>query len=187
MSTASSPAATLCFLTFLAAAVAVVVAAADAGMTHFHLYIHETVLAGAGNGTAALFACSPPIGVNSSSFGSVGAIDDELRDGPDPASQYLGRAQGFLVQADLGNPAAACTVLTLAFTEGDYGGSTLVVYGRVDLGAGDGEATAAERTVVGGTGKFRGVRGYSLTTEVRNPTPGTAVVFEMDLYIKIGG
>ncbi|CAN6294786.1 unnamed protein product [Urochloa humidicola] len=187
MSTASSPAAALCFVTFLAAAVAVVAAAAD-GMTHLHLYIHETVLAGAGNGTAALFACSPPIGVNSSSFGSVGVIDDELREGPDPASQYLGRAQGFLVQADLRSPAAACTVLALAFTEGDYGGSTLVVYGRVDLGAGDGEAAvAAERAVVGGTGKFRGVRGYSLTTKVRNPTPGTTVVFEMDLYIKIGG
>ncbi|CAN6300612.1 unnamed protein product [Urochloa humidicola] len=186
MSTASSPAATLCFLTFLAAAaVPVVVAAADAGMTHLHLYIHETVLAGAGNGTAALFSCSPPIGVNSSSFGSVGTIDDELRDGPDPASQYLGRAQGFLVQADLGNPAASCTVLTLAFAEGDYGGSSLVVYGRVDLG--DGEVVAAERAVVGGTERFRGARGYSLMTKLGNPTPGTTVIFEMDLYVKIGG
>ncbi|CAL4931457.1 unnamed protein product [Urochloa decumbens] len=173
MSTASSPAATLRFLPFLAAAVAVVAAAAaDDGMTHLHLYIHKTVVAGAGN--------------SSSSFDNVGAIDDELREAPDPASQYLGRAQGF----DLGIPAAACTVLSLAFAEGDYGGSTLVVYGRADLGAGggDGEAVAAERAVVGGTGRFRGARGYSLMTKLGNPTAGTAaVVFEMDLYVKIGG
>ncbi|CAL4923069.1 unnamed protein product [Urochloa decumbens] len=167
MSTASSRAATLRFLPFLAAAVAVVAAAAaDDGMTHLHLYIHKTVVAGAGN--------------SSSSFDNVGAIDDELREAPDPASQYLGRAQGF----DLGIPAAACTVLSLAFAEGDYGGSTLVVYGRADLG----EAVAAERAVVGGTGRFRGARGYSLMTKLGNPTPGTAaVVFEMDLYVKIGG
>ncbi|TKV95669.1 hypothetical protein SEVIR_9G377800v4 [Setaria viridis] len=165
---------TLHFLALLATAITVVVvAAADDGMTHLHLYIHETV------------AGSPPlVGSNSSSFGSIGAIDDELRDGPEPASQYLGRAQGFLVQADLGNPAASCTILSLAFTEGDYGGSTLVVDGRVDLGA-DGKAVV-ERGVVGGTGRFRRARGYSLMTKFGNPTPGT-VVFEMDLYVKISG
>ncbi|RLN41195.1 dirigent protein 21-like [Panicum miliaceum] len=169
MSTAS-PAATLRFLALLAAAVA----AADDGMTHLHLYIHETV---AGASTTLLAG-------NNSSFGSVGAIDDELREGSDPASQHLGRAQGMLAQADLGSPAASCAILNLAFTEGDYSGSTLVVDGRVDLGA-DGK-DVVEVAVVGGTGRFRRARGYSLMAKLGNPTPST-VVFEMDLYVKISG
>ncbi|RLN19114.1 dirigent protein 21-like [Panicum miliaceum] len=172
----ASPATTLRLLALLAAAVAVV-AAADDGMTRLHLYIHETVAAGPGASTALL-------GGNSS-FGSVGPIDDELREGPDPASQYLGRAEGMLAQADLGSPAASCAILNLAFTEGDYGGSTLVVDGRVDLGA-DGKAVV-ELAVVGGTGRFRRARGYSLMTKIGNPSPSTVVVFEMDLYVKISG
>ena len=156
----------------LAAAVAVVVSAADDGMTHLHLYIHETV--GASSTTALLAG-------NNSSFGGVGAIDDELREGSDPASQYLGRAQGMLTHADLGSPTASCAILSLAFTEGDYGGSTLVVDGRVDLGA-DGKAVV-ELAVVGGTGRFRRARGYSLMNKFGNPTPRTVVVFEMELYV----
>ncbi|KAJ1296912.1 hypothetical protein BS78_01G338000 [Paspalum vaginatum] len=172
-----SAATTLRFLALLAA-VAALLAAADDGMTHLHLYIHETV-AGA-NATTALLT-----GGGNASFGSVGAIDDELREGSDPTSQYLGRAEGVLVQADLGSPAASCTILTLAFTEGDYSGSTLVVYGRVDLGP-DGVA-AVERAVVGGTGRFRRARGYSLTTKFIGNTMPSTVVFEMDLYVMIGG
>uniref|UniRef100_A0A0E0NW76 Dirigent protein n=1 Tax=Oryza rufipogon TaxID=4529 RepID=A0A0E0NW76_ORYRU len=76
--------------------------------------------------------------------------------------------------ADLGNPAALWTMLTLTFSlglsdDGDYKGSTLVLDGRVDFGGGG----AAERAVVGGTGRFRRARGYSLTTKFGNPTPST--------------
>ncbi|XP_052147322.1 pterocarpan synthase 1-like [Oryza glaberrima] len=103
-----------------------------------------------------------------------------LREGSGAESQYLGRAEGLLVQADLGNPAALWTMLTLAFSlglsdDGDYKGSTLVLDGRVDFGGGG----AAERAMVGGTGRFRRARGYSLTTKFGNPTPSTGV-FEMD-------
>ncbi|XP_062209293.1 dirigent protein 1-like [Phragmites australis] len=179
MSTPCSPA-TLAFLAFLAA-VAFPAAAADGndGMTHLHLYIHETITGA--NATTALLNGSP-LGGNSS-FGSLSAIDDELREGSDPTSQYLGRAEGLLVQADLGSPAASCTILSLVFTDGDYNGSTLVVNGRSDFG-GDGKAVV-ERGVVGGTGRFRRARGYSLMTKFGNPTPST-VVFEMELYVKIG-
>ncbi|KAF2939607.1 hypothetical protein DAI22_03g208300 [Oryza sativa Japonica Group] len=100
--------------------------------------------------------------------------------GSSAESQYLGRAEGLLVQADLGNLAALWTMLTLAFSlglsdDGDYKGSTLVLDGRVDFGGGG----AAERAVVGGTGRFRRARGYSLMTKFGNPTPSTGV-FEMD-------
>uniref|UniRef100_A0A0E0KES8 Dirigent protein n=1 Tax=Oryza punctata TaxID=4537 RepID=A0A0E0KES8_ORYPU len=177
----ATPTTTLCLLAFLAA----IAATGDGSTTtHLHFYIHET-FAGA-NATAASLAPSPLAGGggggssnSSSSFGSVGAFDDELREGSDAASRYLGRAEGLLVQADLGNPAALWTMLTLAFSDGDYKGSTLVLDGRVDLGGGGG---AAERAVVGGTGRFRRARGYSLMTKFGNPTPST-VVFEMDVYV----
>ncbi|GJN40878.1 hypothetical protein PR202_gn00293 [Eleusine coracana subsp. coracana] len=173
----SSPAA---FMWRLLAALfaAVAVAAAD-GMTHLHLYMHETFT---GANATAITVSGSPLGGNSS-FGSVGAFDDELREGSDAASQYLGRAEGTLVQADLGSPSAWCTVLNLVFTEGDYGGSTLLINGRADLG--NGKNAVVERAVVGGTGRFRWARGYSLMTKVGNPTPST-VVFEMDLYVKMG-
>ncbi|XP_052147323.1 pterocarpan synthase 1-like [Oryza glaberrima] len=131
------------------------------------------------NATTASLAPSPlAVAGSNSSFGSVGALDDELREGSDAASRYLGRVEGLVVQADLGNPAAAWTLLTLAFAGGDYNGSTLVLDGRVDFGA----AGDMERAVVGGTGRFRRARGYSLMTKFGNPTPNTGV-FEMDVYV----
>ncbi|XP_040378343.1 dirigent protein 1-like isoform X2 [Oryza brachyantha] len=167
---------TLCVLAFLAVAVTGAAAGGGTTTTHLHLYIHET-LTGA-NATAASLAPSPLAGSNSS-FGSVGAFDDELREGSDAASAYLGRAEGLLVQADLANPAALWTMLTLVFTDGDYTGSTLVLDGRVDFAGGGG---TAERAVVGGTGRFRRARGYTLMSKFGNPTPST-VVFEMDIYV----
>uniref|UniRef100_A0A0D9VV13 Dirigent protein n=1 Tax=Leersia perrieri TaxID=77586 RepID=A0A0D9VV13_9ORYZ len=161
----------LCLLAFFLAAVT----EAAATTTHLHLYIHETFM-GANATTASLNAGA--IG-NSSSFGSVGAVDDELREGSDAASRYLGRAEGLLVQADLRNPSALCTILNLVFTDGVYNGSTLVVDGRVDGGGG---GAAVERAVVGGTGRFRRARGYSLMSKFGNPTNST-VVFEMDVYV----
>lgn len=178
MSTASP--ATLHVLTLLAAAIISMAAGDDtAGLTHLHLYIHETANAS----TASLSTGSQQPSGDNPWFGTMGAIDDELRDGPDPASQYLGVAQGMRVQADLGSPAAwSCTIVILAFTEGDYAGSTLVVDGR---GADDGEAVVVERGVVGGTGRFRRATGYSLMSKFENTTASNSVVFEMDLYVKI--
>ena len=41
---------------------------------------------------------------------------------------------------------------------------------------------AMESPVVGGTGKFRMARGYSLLKVLGNPTPET-VLFEVDLFV----
>ncbi|KAB8092120.1 hypothetical protein EE612_017930 [Oryza sativa] len=171
-----TPTTIICLLAFLA----VLAAATGDGTTtttHLHFYIHETFAGD--NATTASLAPSPlAVAGSNSSFGSVGALDDELREGSDAASRYLGRVEGLVVQADLGNPAAAWTLLTLAFAGGDYNGSTLVLDGRVDFGA----AGDMERAVVGGTGRFRRARGYSLMTKFGNPTPNTDV-FEMDVYV----
>lgn len=162
-------------LCLLAAVVLLAATAAADGTTHLHLYIHETFT---GTNATAVSLAASPLGGNSS-FGSLGAFDDELREGSDAASRLLGRAEGFLVQADLQSPAALCTLITLVFTDGDYSGSTLVVDGRADLSE---ARNVVERAVVGGTGRFRRARGYSLMTKFGSPTPSTGV-FEMDLYV----
>uniref|UniRef100_A0A8R7PMV0 Dirigent protein n=1 Tax=Triticum urartu TaxID=4572 RepID=A0A8R7PMV0_TRIUA len=63
------------------------------GLKHIHLYMHETFT----GPNATLFAVVPPllgVGDNTSMFGMVGVLDDELRDGPDPSnSSLVGRFQ----------------------------------------------------------------------------------------------
>ncbi|KAL6856262.1 hypothetical protein ACP4OV_019064 [Aristida adscensionis] len=145
----------------------------DDGLTHIHLYVHET-FAGA-NATAAAVAASP-LGANSS-FGAVGVADDELRAGRERSSELLGRYQAVIVGTSRRAGAGYLTSITLVFTAGEYGGSTLSVEGPVLDFAG-----TIERAVVGGTGRFRMARGYSLTKILGNPTPET-VLFEVDLFV----
>ncbi|CAD6232740.1 unnamed protein product [Miscanthus lutarioriparius] len=120
----------LLFLLALTSPVAVLAAAAgggegDHGLTHIHLYVHETYTGA--NATAAAVLQSP-LGANSS-FGSMGVVDDEVRVGPDRSSQLVGRYQGvfFGTSVELGK--GYLTSITLVFTAGEYGGSTLSVQG----------------------------------------------------------
>ena len=70
------------------------------------------------------------------------------------------------------------SAVSLVFTAGEYNGSTLTVQGQFSFDV-DG---AVERTVVGGTGRFRMARGYSLMEVVSTPTPESAV-FKIDLFV----
>ncbi|TVU37900.1 hypothetical protein EJB05_11243, partial [Eragrostis curvula] len=145
----------------------------DEGLTHIHLYVHEKFT---GKNATATAVVASPLGANSS-FGSVGVTDDELRVGRDRSSQLLGRYQAIIVGTSLEVGAGYLTSITLVFTAGEHAGSTLSVQGPV-LGF----KGVIERAVVGGTGKFRMARGYSLTKILGNPTPET-VVFEVDLFV----
>ncbi|CAD6260500.1 unnamed protein product [Miscanthus lutarioriparius] len=119
-----------------------------------------------------LSSVASPRGSNSS-FGSVGVLDDELRVGRDRASELVGRFQGIVVGTDVDGGAEFLTSFTCVFTAGEYKGSTLSMQGPV-LGFNG----TIERPLVGGTGKFRLARGYSLFKLLGNPTPAT-VLFEM--------
>ena len=134
------------------------------GLTHIHIYVHETYTGP--NATAAAVLQSP-LGANSS-FGSIGVVDDELRAGPDRASPLLGRYQAVFFGTSLQAGAGYLSSVTLVFTAGEYAGSTLSVQGPV-LGF----AGTIERAVVGGTGRFRLARGYMLFKMVSKPTPET--------------
>ncbi|KAL6643052.1 hypothetical protein ACP70R_021233 [Stipagrostis hirtigluma subsp. patula] len=146
------------------------------GLTHIHLYLHET-FTGA-NATVA-FPVASPLGANSS-FGTMGAIDNELRVGPDRASELVGRFQGLIVgTSTLPGSSGYLTSITFVFTAGEHRGSTLSVQGAIpDLGG------AFERAVVGGTGKFRMARGYSVTKFLGKPTPET-LLYVIDLFVLV--
>ncbi|KAJ3673949.1 hypothetical protein LUZ60_005941 [Juncus effusus] len=139
-------------------------------MTHMHFYFHE-ILSGPNQTTVNVVKAQK----NNSFFGMVGIIDDMLRDGADPNSKLIGRAQGLATGASMEQDNGLLTTLNFVFTDGSYNGSTLSIFGRVVLG------TVIERPIVGGTGQFRMARGYTLAKQV-NSTSST-LVLEMDAYI----
>jgi hypothetical protein len=66
-------------------------------------------------------------------FGDVKVFDNKLREGPDPASRLIGRAQGFGVNASL-DGSSIFTAIDFVFS-GDYreySGSTLTTQGQFD-------------------------------------------------------
>ncbi|KAJ1276854.1 hypothetical protein BS78_05G248100 [Paspalum vaginatum] len=146
----------------------------DDGLTHIHLYVHETYTGP--NATAAAVLQSP-LGANTSSFGSMGVVDDEIRAGPDRSSALLGRYQGvfFGTSVELGK--GYLSSITLLFTAGEYAGSSLAVQGPI-LGF----TGTIERAVVGGTGRFRLAQGYMLFKMISKPTPETDVN-EVHLFV----
>ncbi|KAL5232532.1 hypothetical protein ABZP36_031308 [Zizania latifolia] len=145
---------------------------AGGDMTHLHFFFHENFSAGP-NGTTA--AVSPPARGDGSSFGSVGVVDDMLKEGADPSSRLIGRVQGLTAGASLSN-GAVTTMLNMVFTDGPYKGSTLAVFGRAVLG------TVIERPVIGGTGAFRMARGYTLSKMV-NSTDPNLLILEYNVYL----
>ncbi|KAM0925053.1 hypothetical protein ACQ4PT_004450 [Festuca glaucescens] len=140
------------------------------------LYMHEIV--SGPNATAIMLV---PTGVvPNKSFGMVKLLDNELRDGPDLSnSSIVGRFQGVMFYLGLVTPDGKQTGISFMFTTGEYNGSSLAVTGPLESVDG-----AYERAVVGGTGKFRMARGYSLVTFVSNPTP-VSMMFKVRLFLKM--
>ncbi|XP_015696985.2 dirigent protein 2-like, partial [Oryza brachyantha] len=142
---------------------------------HLHFFFHEVFTDGP-SGTTATVAKPARGGGGSSFFGFVSVVDDVLREGADPSSGLVGRAQGVTAATSLSD-GAITTLLNLVFTAGPYSGSTLQVFGRALLG------TVMERPVVGGTGAFRMARGYTLSRRVNSTDPNNLLVLEYDVYV----
>jgi hypothetical protein len=119
--------------------------ASDHGLTHIHLYMHETF---AGPNATTLTAVPSPLGADAT-FGAVGVLGDELRDGAEARnSSLIGRYQGLFVSAGLVSPSGAQSAINLVFTAGERRRSTLAMLGPVLS-----FTSAIERAVVGQDGE----------------------------------
>jgi len=139
-------------------------------ITHLHLYFHE--INGGPNSTTTIVA---PLKSSVSGFGGVLAIDDTLREGPEPTSKLVGRAQGILPAVSR-EEMAFLLAATFVFTEGKYNGSTLDVFGRAVLAS-----DKREWSIVGGSGQFRLARGYVLGKKLC--APAGSLIIELDIYV----
>ena len=166
----------LCIVLLMASSSAWGRAAACDGINHVRLYMHETV----GGPNSTVFATVMPLFGANTTFGMVGLLDDELRDGKDPSkSLLLGRFQGMVAYSGRVNPPGMQSVISFIFTAGKYNGSTLAMVGTVVSFQGE-----FERAIVGGTGAFRFARGYCGVKAVSTPTP-VLTVYEVNLFVKM--
>ncbi|CAH8392433.1 unnamed protein product [Eruca vesicaria subsp. sativa] len=123
-------------------------------LTHLHFYFHDVI---SGDKPTAIRVIMPPV-TNStavSSFGVVVIADNLLTEGPDPRSKEIGRAQGMYASTDM-NILSFTMVFNLVFTEGEFNGSTVSMYGRNPI-----FSKVREFPIIGGTGAFRFARGYA--------------------------
>lgn len=122
-------------------------------LSHLRFYFHDVL--GGPNPTAVRVAEAPTTNSSVTAFGAVEIMDDALTVAPDLSSKIVGRAQGIYAsasQSELG----LLMVLTFAFTQGKYNGSSLSVLGRNTV-----LSPVREMPIVGGSGLFRFARGYA--------------------------
>ncbi|KAG6526833.1 dirigent protein 22-like [Zingiber officinale] len=145
--------------------------ARDSITTHLHFFIHENDI----SPNATTITVVNSTNNNPGGFGSIWIFDDELREGSSANSKLIGRAQGMAPEVSLGQRAWS-VLIDFVFTDGEYNGSSLTVVGRATLGG------PIERSIIGGTGKFRMARGYTINTLQYGPLAGH-VIAEYDAYI----
>ncbi|XP_065017734.1 pterocarpan synthase 1-like [Musa acuminata AAA Group] len=170
---ASSPSFTLLLL-FLFATVAIGSSSREhkEKMTHLHFYFYDYY---GGSNATTVTVVSPP---GNNTFGSIGVGENILRVGRESSSKLIGKAQELTVQASLESP-AYLSALNFVFTAGKYNGSSFSILGRAVL-----TEPRMERGIVGGTGKFRMARGYTISRLIRSTgTTQMELVFEYDAYI----
>ncbi|KAG6530645.1 pterocarpan synthase 1-like [Zingiber officinale] len=145
--------------------------AKDDSITHLHFFLHEND--NRPNATAITVVNSTTS--DPGGFGSIGIFDDEIREGSSIDSKLIGRAQGMAPEVSL-SEMAWLVLIDFVFTDGEYNGSSLMVVGRATIGR------PVERSIIGGTGKFRMARGYTINT-LLSSAPAGRFIAEYDAYI----
>lgn len=137
--------------------------------THLHLYFHER-----NSGPNSTTAVVVPRDAAAFGFGTMAVLDDELREGAEPDSKLVGRAQAFLPRVSQ-EEIAFIFAANFLFMEGEYKGSSLAVFGPAVLAS-----DMREWSIVGGTGSFRNARGYVLGKKLS--FCGGTLLLELDIY-----
>lgn len=137
------------------------------------LYVHEargpgaTLLAAAGTGQTDL----TKIG-----FGSFLVFDNEIREGPDKRTLLIGRERGSGPISDLQGKQGIQLISTMVFNRESRYNGTLTFQGFVG-----GPEPSTELVLMGGTGDFRGAKGYAIVDTLK--ASPLEVVFRWNIYL----
>ncbi|KAF7824653.1 dirigent protein 22-like [Senna tora] len=147
----------------------------DQKITHLHFYFHDIVT---GKNPTSIQIVGPPKG-SIRGFGTTFMMDDPLTEGPDPNSRLIGRSQGIYALASQHIESdGLLMVLSFAFVEGSYKGSTLSIVGRNPV-----MERVREMGVIGGSGVFRYGRGFALAKTCMFETKSGVVVVEYNVSV----
>ncbi|XP_024517004.1 dirigent protein 7-like [Selaginella moellendorffii] len=123
------------------------------------------------NGSNPTTAIVLPPRNNETLFGQVAIFYDKLTTESSINSKLVGRAKGFLVIDSLGKSSFLQIMMEL---EGRKG--TIVLHGQNPF-----TESQREIAVVGGTGEFRNVQGYALTSTTGAEPGGLIAIYEVHL------
>ena len=162
---------TLCVLLCLICSVQTTEARRESSKTYLRYYVHENR---SGPNATILSAAGP----GSGKWGTVLVNDNTVREGESPDSKLIGGATGFgVITTQLGLTGGIMSISKVSFNEASkYNGSTLTL-----------SVTFAtlyppyEAIILGGTGHFRGVRGYGLATPALASPPDYPT--KWDIYL----
>ncbi|XP_073271299.1 dirigent protein 22-like [Primulina huaijiensis] len=144
-------------------------------LTKLHFFFHD--IATGKNETAFDVARLNTSLQSPTFFGIVRVVDDALRAGSQPESKIIGRAEGIYGAASLEESAFLMT-LNLVFTDGDYNGSTLSLFGYNPI-----THKYREIAIVGGSGVFRLARGIATVRTIWFNL--TSLYFVMEYHVMV--
>ncbi|KAI3966065.1 hypothetical protein MKW92_040602 [Papaver armeniacum] len=121
-------------------------------ITRLHLFLHDMA---SGKDPSSVKVVDHSNTYNSPGyFGFVAMADDILREGPEPTSKAIGRAQGLIAFASR-EEFAEIMSMSFVFTDGEFKGSSASILGRNPI-----FQPVREMPIIGGTGSFRFARGF---------------------------
>ena len=123
-------------------------------VSHFKLYWQDVVSGSNATSVTVIEA----VDNLSTSFGMVNIFDNSLTIGSNLSSKTVGKAQGLYASTGQ-EDTSLLMVMSFAFTDGKYNGSTFIVLGRNNI-----NDEVREMPIIGGSGLFRFARGYALAS-----------------------
>ncbi|KAJ7967191.1 Dirigent protein [Quillaja saponaria] len=141
-------------------------------VTHLHFYLFD-ILSGKKPTAVEVAHANVTVGPKSATpFGSLYAIDDILKDGPETDSKVIGNARGLYLSSSMDNKMTLVLYVDFGFTIGKFNGSSIIVFSRNPV-----TESPRELAVVGGRGKFKMARGFAeVKTHYLNVTNGDAIL-----------